>query len=140
MHTGTDGCAFIFFATLVQKLLGACKYASLMPMLHASDKILALKQQIMRHLNTGAISKIEKSPNQFLSRVFTVKKSNGENRLIIDLSVYNKFILKVQFKMENQLSIKSLIQEKDFLASIDRLDAFFTIPLHSSSNKLLFYC
>ena len=37
--------------------------------------------------------------------------------------------------MENQLTIKSLIQEDDFLASIDLSDAFVTIPLHSSSKR-----
>ena len=37
LHRDTCGCAFVFWGSLVQKLLGACKYASLMRMLDASD-------------------------------------------------------------------------------------------------------
>ena len=40
----------------------------------SAEKIIALKQQIANHLETGAILKIEKSSDQFESRVFTLKK------------------------------------------------------------------
>ena len=59
----------------------------------SNEKILSLKGQISKLLNAGAISEIPKNSNQFVSRVFTVKKPNGNDRLIIDLSLLNKFIL-----------------------------------------------
>ena len=53
---------------------------------HSPNRIRALKSEISRLLNTGAISKIKKRSNQFCSRVFTVLKPNGNFRLILDLS------------------------------------------------------
>ena len=97
----------------------------------SAEKILALKQQIANHFETGAISKIEKSSHQFVSRVFTIKKSNGDDRLIIDLSLLNNFILKTHFRMEIHVIIKSLIQKDDNISSIDLSDAFFSISCTS---------
>ena len=61
------------------------------------EKFSALRQEIAKHLKSGAISIIQKSSDQFVSRVFTVKKSNGEYRLIIDLSLLNEYIAKDAF-------------------------------------------
>ena len=46
MHRDTGGCAFVFWGTFVQKLLGACKNASLMRMLHASAGVVASSEVV----------------------------------------------------------------------------------------------
>lgn len=102
---------------------------------HSSEKHSALIEQIASNLTLGAISESDFSNDQYVSRVFTVKKSNGKNRMIIDLSDLNNCVSKVSFRMEGIDTIKSLIEHGDFVASIDLSDAFFTIPLHSDSKK-----
>lgn len=102
-------------------------------------KIDILRTQINRHLRSGAISKIPKSNDQYVSRVFTVKKSNNDDRMIIDLSLLNTFIHKVHFRMEDHSNIKSLLSSYDHMSSIDLSDAFFTIPLHNESKRYVVF-
>ena len=103
-----------------------------------AERILALKQQIANHLETGAFEKL-RNPLISLYPESSLKKSNGDDRLIIHLSLLNNFILKTQFRLEKHAIIKSLIQKNDYLSSIDLLDAFFSIPLHVSSKKFVMF-
>ena len=103
----------------------------------SSDKISALKVEIDKYLQSKAISKITKCPSQLLSRVFTVKKANGNNRMIIDLSLINKQIMDVHFKMDTHDTIKDILSPGDYMASIDLTDAFFSVPIHVDSKKYL---
>ena len=96
----------------------------------------AIHEQIQNFLASGAISQVQFSFDLILSRVFTVKKSNGKDRMIIDLSNLNKQISKVSFKMESHSKLIELIDDNDFMASIDLADAFFHISLHPSHRKL----
>lgn len=104
-----------------------------------SEKRLALRTQINKHLSTGAISEIQPHNDHVLSRVFTVKKSNGEDRMIIDLSLINTQINKVSFKMETYENILDILQPLDYMASIDLSDAFFSVPLHNESKKYVVF-
>ena len=70
-------------------------------------------------LKSGAISKVERESNQFVLRVFNMKRANGKNRLIIDLSYLNTFVNKVSFRMEGVEELKKLILEGDYMISID---------------------
>lgn len=99
----------------------------------------ALKAEIRKNLISGAISKINKCSNQVVSRVFTVKKSNGTDRMIIDLSNINTQIIKIPFKMETYENIREILQPLDFMASVDLQDAFFSIPIHEDSKKFLVF-
>ena len=105
----------------------------------SKEKKVAILAEINFLLERGFISKISPSPDQIVSRVFIVPKKNGKNRMIIDLSRLNKYIKKVSFKMEDKKDIQSLIEENDFLASIDLTDAFLSISLHESSKKFVVF-
>lgn len=100
------------------------------------DKRLALQEQITKHLASGAISEVPCADNQFISRVFTVPKRTGGNRLVIDLSSLNNFVVKVHFRMEDLNTIKSFLAPNDYMVSIDLADAFFSVPLHPDSKPL----
>ena len=102
-------------------------------------KLRALSGEIQKHLDNGVISPVENSCNQYVSRVFTVQKPSGDHRLIIDLSNLNKFVNKVSFRMENKDVIQNLIAKNDFMVSIDLRDAFFTVPLHKESKRLVVF-
>ena len=73
----------------------------------------------------------------FYSRLFLVEKVTGGWRPMIDLSHLNKFICQTPFKMETVSSVLLSVRKGDFLASIDLKDAYFLIPVHQSSRKLL---
>ena len=55
----------------------------------------------------------------------------------IDLSHLNDFVQLTSFKMETVASVLLSVREGDFLASLDLKDAYFQIPIHGSSRKLL---
>ena len=56
---------------------------------------------------------------------------------MIDLSHLNEFVQLTPFKMETVSSVLLSVREGDFLASLDLKDAYFQIPVHPSSRKLL---
>ena len=61
------------------------------------------------------------SPNQVVSRVFTVPKRIGGHRVIIDLSLPNKYVTKSSFRIEDREIIKNLINPNDFISSCFRI-------------------
>ena len=72
-----------------------------------------------------------------LSRLFLVEKATGGWRPVIDLSHLNDFVQLTPVKMETVASVLLSVREGDFLASLDLKDAYFQIPIHGSSRKLL---
>jgi hypothetical protein len=98
---------------------------------------VARSNQILKLLLSGAISRVSPSSDNLLSRIFTVKKSNGDDRLILDLSRLNLQIAKVSFQMETHSKIIELLHKGDYMASIDLADAFLSIPVHDSCKKFL---
>ena len=66
--------------------------------------------------------------------MFTVKKSDGKDFLIIDLSFLNSQIPKSNFRMEDHEYLKNLIRLDDFMAPIDLSNTPFSIPLHKDSK------
>ena len=91
-------------------------------------KCKAIQDQIDSYLSINAISKVDPHPSQLLSHIFLVKKANGKNRMIIDLSLLNLQILKISFKMENIDHICKLLEPDDFMVSIDLADPSFLYP------------
>ena len=73
----------------------------------------------------------------FYSRLFLVEKATGGWRPVIDLSHLNDFVQLTPFKMETVTSVLLSVREGDFLASLYLKDAYFQIPIHGSSRKLL---
>ena len=58
---------------------------------------------------------------------------------MIELSHLNEFVLQTPLKIETVASVLLSIREGDFLASIDLKEAYFQIPIHQSSRKLLWF-
>ena len=78
-----------------------------------------------------------RSGSRLYSRLFLVEKASGGWRPVIDLSHLNEFVQLTSFKMETVASVLLSVREGDFLASLDLKDAYFQIPIHRSSRKLL---
>ena len=102
-----------------------------------SPRAQALRQDVEAMLAKGALE-IARDPGPgFYSRLFLVEKATGGWRPVIDLSHLNDFVQLTPFKMETVASVLLSVREGDFLASLDLKDAYFQIPIHGSSRKLL---
>ena len=55
----------------------------------------------------------------------------------LSLSHLKEFVQLTRFKMETVTSVLLSVREGDFLASLDVKDAYFQIPIHPSTRKLL---
>ena len=102
-----------------------------------SPRAQAFRQEVEAMLAKGALE-IARDPGPgFYSRLFLVEKATGGWRPVIDLSLLNDFVQLTPFKMETVASVLLSVREGDFLASLDLKDAYFQIPIHGSSRKLL---
>ena len=97
---------------------------------------LALRQEIEK-MSKDALEIVLDLGRGFYSHLFLVEKVTGGWRPVIDLSHLNEFVLQTPFQLETVASVLLSIREGDFLASIDLKDAYFQIPVHQSSRKLL---
>ena len=88
-------------------------------------------------LAKGALEIARDPGTGFYSRLFLVEKATGGWRPVIDLSHLNDFVQLTPFKMETVASVLLSVREGDFLAYLDLKDAYFQIPIHGSSRKLL---
>ena len=103
-----------------------------------SPQFLALEVEIQKLIQKAAVEEIVPplTPG-FYSRIFVVKKREGEWRPIIDLSILNLFIRKEHFKMETSRSVLQSIHQGDWMASLDLQDAYLQVPVHPHSSRYL---
>ena len=102
-----------------------------------SPRAQALWQEVEAMLAKGALEIARDSGPGFYSHLFLVEMASGGWRPVIDLSHLNEFIQLTRFKMETVASVLLSVREGDFLASLYLKDAYFQIPIHPSSRKLL---
>ena len=88
-------------------------------------------------MTKGVLEIVSDPDPDFYSRLVLVEKSSGGRRPVIDLSPLNEFVQQTPFRMETPNSVLLTVRKNDFLASMDLKDAYFQIPVHLSSRKLL---
>ena len=66
----------------------------------------------------------------FFSRIFLVPKKDNSDRLIIDLSFLNKFLITPTFKMETIEKIAPCISVPMWGCTLDLQDAYFHVPIN----------
>ena len=72
----------------------------------------------------------------FFNRLFLVPKPN-KWRPLLDLSKLNLFLKAEKFKMETLESIRTSLQQGEWVTSIDFKDTYFHIPIQEQSRKYL---
>ena len=84
---------------------------------------------------------IELAHNQtslgFFNRLFLVPKPNNKWRPILDLSKLNLFLKVEKFQMETPETIRTSLQQGEWVTSVDFKDAYFHIPIQEQSRKYL---
>ena len=73
----------------------------------------------------------------FFNRLFLVPKPNNKWRPILDLSKLNLFLKTEKFKMETPETIRTSLQQGEWVTSVDFKDAYFHIPIQEQSRKYL---
>ena len=73
----------------------------------------------------------------FFNRLFLVPKPNNEWRPILDLSKLNLSLKAKKFTMETPETIRTSLQQVEWVTSIDFKDAYFHIPIQEQSRKYL---
>ena len=102
-----------------------------------SDQSSIIKNEIVSLLKKGAIRQVPFSHDGFYHRLFLVPKKGGGQRPVLDLSALNQFIETEHFKMENLVTLKSLLNKGDYMINLDLTDAYLTVPMHPDSRKFL---
>ena len=97
-----------------------------------------LREEIENLLNKRAVERVQNPETPgFYSRIFLVPKKNGKFRLILDLSLLNRYIEKQAFKIETVKSVRQAMRLNDWAVSIDLTDAYLHVPIHRQSRKYL---
>lgn len=97
-----------------------------------------LPDSILGLLEKQAVERVHDpcSPG-FYSRLFLVQKKSGSWRPVIDLKVFNTFLVKPTFKMETPAFIRRSIKPMQWGVSLDLEDAYFHVPIHPNYRKYL---
>lgn len=92
---------------------------------------------LMQLLQMRAVSVVDPCDGQYVSKVFTVPKSDCSYRLILKLKDLNQFVKTSHFKIEDRKIVARLISQHCFMSTIDLKDAYHLIPIAALHRKYL---
>ena len=102
---------------------------------HRNSYLLEALHQL---IDKNAVELVQKQTSLgFFNRLFLVPKPNNKWRPILDLSKLNLFLKAEKFKMEKPETIRTSLQQGEWVTSIDFKDAYFHIPIQEQSRKYL---
>ena len=73
----------------------------------------------------------------FFNQLFLVPQPNNKWRPILVLSKLNQFLKEEKFKIETPETIRTSLQQGEWVTSIDFKDAYFHIPIQEQSRKYM---
>ncbi|XP_063991174.1 uncharacterized protein LOC135169804 [Diachasmimorpha longicaudata] len=96
-----------------------------------------ISAEIEKLLIKGASEECSEEEGQFISSYFLIPKPDGSNRFIFNLKRLNRFVVQKHFKMEDIRSVEILLNQGDWMASLDLKDAYCLMPVHRDHRKYL---
>ena len=96
-----------------------------------------IDQEITNLCAKGVITSCDREANDFISTIFLRPKKDGGHRLILNLSKLNEFVEYHHFKMESLNDAIRKMTPNCWMCSIDLKDAYYSVPVHSTSQKYL---
>ena len=106
------------------------------PYKFAKQKQQKIDRKISQYIDKAIIEEVQHENGEFISNIFAEDKSDGDIRVIFDLTDLNKFIKDQHFKMETIEIVKNLIQKDSFMSSVDWKDAYYSVKVHNISDFL----
>ena len=88
-------------------------------------------------LNEGVTQRVRDHPDQFVSPLFIIPKTDGKQRPVIDLRDLIGHFEYARFKMEGLHTFRDLLRPGDFLAKVDLKDAYFAVTIAVDRRDLL---
>ena len=93
--------------------------------------------EILSLQDKGVIVPCAHEPGEFISPIITVPKSDGGNRLILNLKKLNSFVKNFHFKMETIRTILTLVTPNCWMASLNLKGAYYSVRIHPNFQKYL---
>jgi hypothetical protein len=101
------------------------------------EKARIIRQEVESLLHKRAIQPVTGTEPGFYSHMFLVRKNSGGWRPVMDLTRLNQYVVRSKFRMVTSANIREVVQQHDWLASLDLTDAYLHIPMHYLSRKFL---
>ena len=93
--------------------------------------------EISKLLSKGVIVNTTREPNDYVSRIFTRSKKDGNYRMILNLKTFNEFLKFKHCKLESIEDALDLITEGCYFWSVDLKDAYYSLYIHENYQKYL---
>ena len=139
-----------FNSNITQAAAKAMEHLTDFVFLTMGNITLTRRDSYLSHLKNGLLEALHqlidknavelvrnKNSLSFFNRLFLVPKPNNKWRPILDLSRLNVFLKTEKFKMETPETIRTSLQQGEWVTSIDFKDAYFHIPIQEQSRKYL---
>lgn len=96
-----------------------------------------ISEEINKLLELKVIKVTQRMENQVISPIFLRPKKTGDYRMVLNLEKLNKHIPYKHFKMENFEQAIQLVNEGDFLASIDLKHVYYSVRIAEEQQRFL---
>ena len=97
----------------------------------------AISSELTHMLRKNVVNITEIQDGDYFSPIFPRIKKCGDTRVILNLKSLNKSIGSKHFKMESIRNAKLLIRPQCWMASVDLMDAYYSVPIHPEHQNLL---
>lgn len=97
---------------------------------------LAIEAEIQNLLSKGIIVPAQHESGEYISPVFVTEKKDGSHRMIFNLKSFNKHLTYYHFKMDSVWTAIRLLTPNCYMASIDLKDAYYSVPIANSHQKI----
>ena len=81
------------------------------------------------------LKEITHDSTELVSPIFTVKKTDGGARLILNLKELNEFVKYENYKMDGIKTIINMVTGNRFMVTIDLKDAYYSIAISRLFQK-----
>ena len=100
-----------------------------------------IQEEVNKLLKKGVVVECEHEPVEYISPIFLKEKTNGTQRLILNMKKLNKHLEYKHFKMQTLQTILNLIQPNCYMATIDLKDAYYSVNTDGDDTCFLkFLC
>ena len=100
-----------------------------------------IQEEVNKLLKKGVIVECEHEPVEYISPIFLKEKTDGTQKLILNLKKLNKHLEYKHFKMQTLETILTLIQPNCYMATIDLKYAYYSVKFDGDDTCFLkFLC